>query len=121
MILGMRRPNSKFFWSLADVPELAELSAKQRRMVHLTCVRRHLLFAPLTSRSAFAYGVFIFCVAVFAALGAFVQKLVDAVGNSLWFVVGGAVLGAWIGAYLFSRMAIAAVRGFYHEVISKNG
>jgi RsiW-degrading membrane proteinase PrsW (M82 family) len=105
-------------WSLEGVPELTGLSRQARQRVHAVCVRHHFLHARVTWWSAFAYAVFISCVSGFSALSEFVARLIG-VQNSIWFLICGALIGAWVGAFLFSRMAISLVRAFYRETIEK--
>lgn len=107
------------YWSLKDIPELAALSARQKRRVHAQCVRSHFLFAPLTRRGAFAYGALTLSVAVFTALGSYVPKLIN-VQSSIWPIICGTALGAWLGTFLFSHIAIPSVRSFYRETIKKD-
>lgn len=106
------------YWLLRDVPELAGLSAGQKRQVHRLCVRRHFLFAPITWRSAFAYAASILSVVIFTVLGGYVSKLIN-VQTSIWFIICGAALGASVGTFLFSHIAIHSVRAFYPEIIEK--
>ena len=104
------------YWSLKSVPELAPLTRKQRRRVHEQCLRRRFWGAPLTRRSITAYLVLL----VFLLGSLFTGVYLSGVfghQDSVWFMLPSAFVGATVGRYIFSRIAIPVLRPFYHDFI----
>jgi hypothetical protein len=104
------------YWSLKNVPELAPLPCKQRCQVHEECLQRYFFHAPATTRSASAFLSAILIASSFALLGASIPSWFGS-SDSFRFMPGGAMMGFTIGRFVLSRIAIPALRPFYHEFI----
>jgi len=107
------------YWSLKSVPELAPLPHSQRRQVHEQCLQRHFWEAPATRRSVAAYLIWIVMVATSVSLGAWLPRAVG-VPDGYWFILISGLLGATVASYIFSRIAIPALRPFYREYIGRH-
>ena len=107
------------YWTLKSVPELARLPRKERRRVHEQCVRRHFLFARATARSLTAYVASILTVGIVVFLAASIRQLFG-ITYHFWFVLVSALVGIEIGRFIFSRIAIPALRPFYHDFIQRD-
>lgn len=106
------------YWTLKSVPELAPLPRKQRRRVHEQCLRRHFWGAPATRRSVAAYSSFILTVAVVVAGGESALRVLG-VAYSFWTTLVLAFIGATLGSFIFSRIAIPVLRPLYQEFIKR--
>ena len=106
----------KIYWTLKSVPELASLTRKQRCRVHEQCLRRHFWYAGPTWRSVVGYSAFIFTVAGFVLAGESILRLFG-VGHSFWTTVVCAFIGAVVGSFVISQIAISMLRPFYQEFI----
>lgn len=104
------------YWSLKNVPELAPLTRKQRCQVHEQCLQRYFFRARATSRSITAFLVAIFIASFFAFLGASIPSWFG-ISHGFWYIPVGAMIGFAIGRFVLSRIAIPALRPFYHEFI----
>jgi hypothetical protein len=107
------------YWTLKSVPELAQLPRKQRRRVHGQCLRRHFWGAPATRRSIAAYLSFILIVTLFVAGGDGILTELG-VAHSFWITFALAFIGATVGSFVFSRVAIPVIRPFYQEFIERD-
>jgi len=104
------------YWSLKDVPELALLKRKQRCHVHEQCLQRYFFHAPATTRSVLAFLSALFTASIFTFLGSCISSWL-AIPHSFWSIPIGAMIGFSIGRCVLSRIAIPALRPFYHEFI----
>jgi RsiW-degrading membrane proteinase PrsW (M82 family) len=107
------------FWSLKSVPELALLPRKQRRSVHARCLRRYFFAAPATPRSVAAYVAFILTVTIVVAAGESIRRAYG-IEHSFWMTIILAFIGGIIGSFIFSRIAIPALRPFYQLFIERD-
>src|SRR4051812_9560024 len=99
------------YWSLKSVPELALLPRKQRRRVHEQCLRRHFWGASATGRSVAAYLSLILSATVVVVGGTSILRALG-IAHSFWITSGLAIIGLIIGEFIFSRVAIPAMRPF---------
>ena len=108
--------NVMIYWTLKSIPELAPLPRKKRRRVHQQCLRHHFWGAPATRRSVAAYFAMIMTVTVVVVGG---DSILSALGiaHSFWTIPVLAFIGVDIGSFIFSRVAIPAIRPFYREFI----
>jgi hypothetical protein len=109
----------KIYWTLKSVPELAPLTEKQRRRVHMQCLRRHFWFAPTTGRSIVAYLSLILITVIILVVGG---SILRAFGGAyiFWLDAVLAGIGFMAGSFVFSRIAIPVLRPFYHEFIERD-
>jgi hypothetical protein len=104
------------YWTLKSVPELSPLPRKVRRRVRERCLRRHFWFARATTRSVAAYVASILMVCAIGFLGTTIPQ-VFGLADSIWYVLGSAMVGFQIAQFVFSRIAIPVLRPLYHEFI----
>jgi hypothetical protein len=118
----------KTYWRLKDVPELHGLTARERRRVHQECLRRHFNSARVTRRSLAAFFVLGLTLFISMFAGMRIPDLIHATAppsyltnwDFLVLTVSAAVMttiGFSIGRFLFSAIAIPALRPFYGELI----
>jgi hypothetical protein len=107
------------YWSLKNVPELAPLTRQQRRRVHEQCLRQHFLFSQAPSRFILAALVFLLVIAGITTLGIFAAMAF--LGElHLWHIFASALIGALVGSFVVSRIAIPVIRPFYREIIERD-
>jgi membrane protein DedA with SNARE-associated domain len=97
------------------VPELSSLTRRQQKRVHELCYRRHFLFARATARSVASLLAYIFTVASVVLLGNGVLAFLGS--PNYWSTIIFALIGGSVGSFVASRIAIPALRPFYHEFI----
>jgi hypothetical protein len=109
----------KIYWSLRDVPELAPLSPAERIRIHEACLNRHFFKAQVTRTSLTAFIVMLILCPV--ALVALMTWMIQIFGGTtpLWLIFLTMVVGATLGRFVFSRIAVAHLRQFYSEYIQK--
>ena len=107
------------YWTLESVPELSSLTPKQRWRVHSECLRRHFYDAPATWRSISAYLAAV-VLPVFIIWGG--ESVLRSFGlyHGDWVRLVLAAIGAVVGMFLFSRIAIPALRPYYREFIQND-
>ena len=106
----------ELFWRLGNIPELAALSDRVRRQVHVQSVHRYIRMAPINWQTA--------------------RLMMASIGMVLGLVLGGIVLGSTAPTSGFSllplwaiggsgltylvrlQLEIAIVRPHYHEFIT---
>jgi len=107
-----------FYWSLKNVPELADLSPKRRKRAHEACMRKYFLDAPLTRRSAGAFALLLVCSISSFIFGESIPRIFG-VHKSLLILYGVTYCGFGVGWFLMTRLAIPAIRPFYHKFINR--
>lgn len=100
----------KIYWSLRDVPELAPLSWVNRHRVHRACFRTYFWRAPITRKTWPAYVMLFLCPLslVVVALGVFPDPAM---------IMLALTVGAPLGYYVCSRMAVVHLRHYYSVYI----
>jgi hypothetical protein len=105
----------KIYWSLKQVPELADLSPKRRRRAHDACMRKYFFEAPLTRWSRFAFVLFL----VSIGLPLFIYEEGFSGRHSLVVLFGVVAGGIQAGWFLMEQLAIPIIRPFYHQFINR--
>jgi len=99
------------YWSLRGVPELAQLSRRERRRVHHACLQRHFFDAVFSWHAALALFGGIICGVLLAEIGRWLS-----IGLGVGETVARCVEAAFATAgflFAFRQAAVLHLRPFY--------
>src|SRR5438128_1113164 len=99
----------RFYWSLKQVPELAELSPAERRRVHRACYSRYPFKSPRCIIALVACGL---CGAAGTGAGGLIHFALG-IPLSIWQPLVGAGIGGAIGGFIFGQTVTSYLRPYY--------